>query len=250
MEKIVIENFKAYFKSNVLLIIIIAILLLIVSIINNKKIISFINKKKRVAICIYGISLVIIYIVFYIYTKLSTLKFLYFFNALVVIIYTINAYIEIKNADQYFSGYYSAIIFYTEVISLFSYINQSSIDKFVKGNGLLPYLFLFVIEIFVSTFIVWSIFYTTAKKLHVKNKNIDEIELKIVFLKSVLQSLTAAVAIFGLANSGLPKVIVLITLLIDAIAAFSYPILDINEYVRQKEIEQRNEKMRFDNYNY
>lgn len=173
-----------------------------------------------------------------------------------VIISTILAYIEIKNGDQYFFAYYITIIFFTEIISLFSYINESNISKFVEYNGL-QNLLEFVIEIFALTFIGWLMFYTTAKELHVKNKNIDIIELKIVFLKSVLQSLTAAVAIFGLANSGLPNEVVAFTLVIDAFVAFSYPILDVNKYVRQKELEQRNEeleqrneKMRFDNYNY
>ena len=106
-----------------------------------------------------------------------------------------------------------------------------------------------MIEILGLTFIGWYVFYTTTKELYVKNKNIDIIELKIVF-KSVLQSLTTAVAIFGLTNSGLPNGGVAFTLVIDAYAAFSYPILDVNKYVRQKEIEQHNKKMCFDNYNY
>ena len=54
----------------------------------------------------------------------------------------------------------------------------------------------------------------------------------------------------GLTGWGLGKENLIAVLFIDAYAAFSYPILDINKYVRQKELEQRNKKMCFDNYNY
>lgn len=222
---------------------------------NKSRINNFIINRRRKAIGIYGVLIVGCVFVLFVNTKMCLLKRLYFINIVLVAICTICAEIEAKyenlnvevcaeketkKENLNAAVYFIATILFIECVSFSCYINESSIKRFVKSNdkSKLQYLFLFVIVILVFAFMEWYIVYLGAKKI----KEINELELKVLVIKSILQSLTAAIAIFGLSNSGLPNSVVLYTLIIDVLATFSYPILDIIQYICKKEIEQSNDR--------
>ncbi len=219
----------------VVFLIIISAVILFFFIPNIPRINDFIKKHRVPTFLIYGVLITICVFVLFLNTKIKPLKYLLFANIILVITCTVFAIKKAKNENLNVAVYFIAVILYIEFVSFASYINESSINEFVKNNGKskLQYLFLFAIEILAFAFIEWLIVYLDTKE----TKEIDEVELEALFIKSIFQSLTAAIAIFGLSNSGLPNLIVLITLVIDALAAFSYPILDMIQYIREKEIE-------------
>lgn len=89
---------------------------------------------------------------------------------------------------------------------------------------------------------IWYLYFLVSESMHEKYKNIDLINLKTLFLKSTFQSITTFIALYGLASSKLPNFYLTFALFTNAIAAFSYPILDMNKYIREKEIEQMNDR--------
>ena len=129
-------------------------------------------------------------------------------------------------------------------------VNKIIINEINANKNNVNKIFAFLSLLLLFMILGWITYYVIIRDVENEIQNIDKIELKIIFLKSILQSITASIALLGLTGWGLGKENLIAVLFIDAYAAFSYPILDINKYVRQKELEQRNKKMCFDNYNY
>lgn len=194
----------------------------------------------------------------------KALSWLYILNIFLIICVIALVFRELKIKDSYMINYLLLSLIYIEIVCICCYIQQDNLIKFIttsvdnkiikkynankiiiiennanKNNINKIFMFLGLLLLFMV--LGWLCYYIIIRDVENEIENIDKIELKIIFLKSVLQSITASIALLGLTGWGLGKKILIIILFIDAYAAFSYPILDINKYIRQKEIEQAKE---------
>lgn len=210
-------------------------------IINREQINDYIKKHKKITgfICAFVVIVIILSLSLNISEK--PIKVILFFSSLITLMCVALYLYEINSSDIYMASYCLAIIIYIEAVCLLGCFNKSGIHKFFSNCFMkeLDDIAPFLIEVLVFTFFEWFIFYISAKNQKKEKFSIDEIELEFIFLKSVFQSLTASVALSGLISSiKLGQVYQILAFLINAYAAFSYPILDINKYVREKEIKQ------------
>ena len=240
---------------------------------NKNKIINYIGKHRKKSIFFLGL-VVLIFIFFLLYSsKQKELSFLYLLNIGLTLIVLLLALIEFEKKDSYMLNYLILSFIYIEIVCICCSFQQDNLKKFIttsvdnkiiikiKVNKIIinqinanknnvNKIFAFLSLLLLFMILGWITYYVIIRDVENEIQNIDKIELKIIFLKSILQSITASIALLGLTGWGLGKENLIAVLFIDAYAAFSYPILDINKYVRQKELEQRNKKMCFDNYNY
>lgn len=167
--------------------------------------------------------------------------FIYIIIALVIIGVTFLAHYEFKKANQYMLNLWEHTLFFMSFVSIFSYCDQSSISVYIsKGDQ--SKVFCFLVKNLVLVIALWCAYYSTGKESMKKIKNIDLTELKLIFLKSVFQSLVYFIGLFGLSSVGLRNSLLLLVLIIEIYIFFIFPILDINKYVREKEIEQLKDK--------
>lgn len=232
---------------------------------NAKKIITYIGDHKWGSILFCGVTIFFFILFFYKVSEQEILKFLYFLNFGLLVIVLISAFIAFKRKDFFMLSYLLLSFFYIEIVcactyyeqnNLISYITTSMDNKIIleysankiiiiesntnKNNINKIFVFLGVLLLFMV--LGWFFYYVVIRDVENEIKNIDKIELKIIFLKSVLQSITAYIALLGLTGLGLGSKFLILILFIDAYAAFSYPILDMNKYIREKEIEQMNDR--------
>lgn len=233
---------------------------------NAKKIITYIGDHKLGSILFCGVT--IFFFILFLYYKGSEheiLKFLYFLNLGLLVIVIISAFIAFKRKDFFMLNYLLLSFFYIEIVCICSYYEQNNLISYITTSMdnkiILEYsankiiiiesntnknninkIFVFLGLLLLFTVIGWFFYYVVIRDVENKIKNIDKIELKIIFLKSVLQSITAYIALLGLTGLGLGSKFLILILFIDAYAAFSYPILDMNKYIREKEIEQMNDR--------
>ncbi len=257
-------------RNGIILIIVCSLILYFKS---KNKIINYIGKHKKKSIFFLGL-VVLIFIFFLLYSsKQKELSFLYLLNIGLTLIVLLLALIEFEKKDSYMLNYLILSFIYIEIVCICCSFQQDNLKKFIttsvdnkiiikiKVNKIIineinanknnvNKIFAFLSLLLLFMILGWITYYVIIRDVENEIQNIDKIELKIIFLKSILQSITASIALLGLTGWGLGKENLIAVLFIDAYAAFSYPILDINKYVRQKELEQRNKKMCFDNYNY
>lgn len=204
-------------------------------ILNN--IIKLIKEHMLFVIAIYGLMMASFIFIVFLNVKSRFLQTLYIINTILTFICLCFLCRAIKRSDSYTIDYITAVFIYILMVIYFSYLNQTHIykefDSKTKSNinNLIP----FFIQILLVALVEWTLFYII--KIKEKNKKIDETEFTIVFFKSILESLTSSIAIIGLTGWGLKGTNLVILVFIDAYAAFSYPILDLNKYEREKEIE-------------
>lgn len=148
---------------------------------------------------------------------------------------------EHKRENSYMSNFWGITWLFMVTIYCLSIIQQSNISIFLSNENI-DNIFIFFIWAFALMVAAWVIYLETAKKSKRKTKNIDLTELTIIFSKSVLQSIVSFIALFGLSSSFLCNGLLHFALITDIYAAYIYPILDINKYVREKEIEQLKDK--------
>lgn len=214
---------------------------------------NFAQKHRKENLCIVSVVLVLFILFLYRYSNkegyYSSLKLLYVFNIFSVIIVAIILYKELKKGseDWYTKEYLEATLFYIEFsaiclffvplfLPMFKYIFITLLSIEISSKNLLFLLMLPMLILFML--LGWQIFYAQVKLKNRNIKTIDAIELKIVFLKKSLQSLTTVIALFGLTSWKIPITFQLLVFFIDAFVAYSYPLLDISKYVHEKEIEQ------------
>ena len=185
-----------------------------------------------------GILLVLCW---YLYTNTTDnkSKSFYIFVAVLFCFIGLFAIFEAKKSNGYMLYYLSCTMVYIEILTGGSFLIQIfGVAYYTKKDQVNPTFLLYLsIVVMILMIVIWC-FYFQLSKVKFKNmENIDLINLKTLFLKSIFQSITSFIALYGLASSGLPSVYLTFSLFIDATAAFSYPILDINKYLREKEIE-------------
>lgn len=151
---------------------------------------------------------------------------------------------EHKRENSYMSNFWEITWFFILFIYYLTTFKEPIIPKLsvFTRNKNIDKAFIFFTVIFIIMIIAWGIYLRTAIKSKRKTKNIDLTELKIIFSKSVLQSIVSFIALFGLSRSFLSNELLYFVLVTDTYAAYIYPILDINKYVREKEIEQLKDK--------
>lgn len=189
----------------------------------------------------------------------KALTWLYILNIVLILFVIALVWRELKIKDLYMVNYLLLSLIYIEIVCICSNFQQYNLIKFItpsvdnetilkynanriiiieyNANNKINKIFMFLGLLLLFMVLGWISYYVIIRNVGNKIKNIDKIELKIIFLKSVLQSITASIALLGLTGWGLGGKILIIILFIDAYAAFSYPILDINKYIRQKEKE-------------
>lgn len=176
-----------------------------------------------------------------IYTKNPNRWFWFVFfivNIITLSLFAILTVKEHKRENSYMSNFWVITWLFIFVVTIFPIVQQLTIfSPLNKKNIDSIFIWAFVIMV-----IAWIIYLETAIRSKRKTKNIDLTELKIIFSKSVLQSIVSFIALFGLSSSFLSNGLLLFALITDIYAAYIYPILDINKYVREKEIEQVKDK--------
>lgn len=158
-----------------------------------------------------------------------------------IIMLSLSAFLTIKEhkrKNSYMSNFWVITWLFIVVIYLLNIFQQSNISSFLSKKNIDKVFILF----FFIMIIAWGIILITAINSKGKTKNIDLTELTIIFSKSVLQSIVSFIALFGLSRSVLSNGLLYFTLITDIYAAYIYPILDMNKYVREKEIEQLKDK--------
>lgn len=209
--------------------------------------IKFANTHRKTFLSIISISLIIFLFVLYLQSNgkeyYNSLNVLYLFNIISVLVVSIFFLHELRkdSKDRYTKNYLIATLYYIEVSSVCIFLIQEFLTLLKISSKRLLFIFILLILI-IFMFWGWQIFYSQAKLQKSKIKTIDIIELKIIFLKTSLQSLTTVIALFGLTSWNISTTFQLLVFFIDAFAAFSYPLLDINKYVHEKEIEQLKDK--------
>lgn len=178
-------------------------------------------------------------LVFVFFVRINTKgdsKCFYFFVRILVCVVGFFAIIEAKKSNEHMVNYLLFTLVYIEAITIASFLIQQIGGVYYTKKGQVNPEFLLTLSIWVmiSMIAIWCLYFLIPKRMH---KNIDLINLKTLFLKSTFQSITTFIALYGLARSGLPNFYKTFALFINAIAAFSYPILDMNKYIREKEIE-------------
>lgn len=235
------------------------ILILILYFVYTSKIIEFFGKHLVGAVIFLGITSVGS-IISLIYSSVQkALTWLYILNIVLILFVIALVWRELKIKDSYMVNYLLLSLIYIEIVCICSNFQQDNLIKFIttsagnetilkynaneiliienNANNKINKIFMFLGLLLLFMVLGWIYYYVIIRDVENKIKNIDKIELKIIFLKSVLQSITASIALLGLTGWGLGGRIIIIILFIDAYAAFSYPILDINKYIRQKEKE-------------
>lgn len=156
------------------------------------------------------------------------------------LIFTIIGFFVIREKDKLMVKYLAFSAAYMAFIFLFSGIFNPCLIDFLKSKSSkneISKIFVLFACVLISMVFLWIWYFHLAMKQKDEYENIDMLEMKIIFLKSLLQSIITFIALFGLAGWGLPNFFLLCFMFVDAFAAFSYPILDINKYLRQKEKE-------------
>lgn len=247
--------------STFLLYVIIAFFLiaLILYFVYTNKIIEFFGKHILGAVIFLGI-ISVGSIICLIYSSVQkALTWLYILNIVLILFVIALVWRELKIKDSYMVNYLLLSLIYIEIVCICSNFQQDNLIKFIttsvdnetilkynaneiiiienNANNKINKIFMFLGLLLLFMVLGWISYYVIIRDVENKIKNIDKIELKIIFLKSVLQSITASIALLGLTGWGLGGRVLIIILFIDAYAAFSYPILDINKYIRQKEKE-------------
>lgn len=147
---------------------------------------------------------------------------------------------EKDKPDIYMRNYLVFSTVYVAITFLFSCIFNPCLIDFLKSNSSkneVSKIFGLFASVLISMVFLWIWYFQLAMTQKDEYENIDILEMKIIFFKSLLQSIITFIALFGLAGWGLPNFFLLCFMFVDAFAAFSYPILDINKYLRQKEKE-------------
>lgn len=257
------DKIKNMMQNNTLLLRVIIISFLIVLLflyfVYTNKIIEFFGKHIVGAVIFLGITSVGS-IIGLIYSSVQkALTWLYILNIVLILFVIALVWRELKIKDLYMVNYLLLSLIYIEIVCICSNFQQDNLIKFItpsvdketilkynaneiiiieyNANNKINKIFMFLGLLLLFMVLGWISYYVIIRDVENKIKNIDKIELKIIFLKSVLQSITASIALLGLTGWGLGGKILIIILFIDAYAAFSYPILDINKYIRQKEKE-------------
>lgn len=232
---------------------IVAVILFIMNAPKNAPKENFAQKHRKANLFIISVVLVLFILFLFLYSNnegyYSSLKLLYVFNIFSVIVVAIILYKELKKGseDWYTQEYLEATLFYIEFSSICLFfvplfspmikcIFKTLLSIETSSKNLLFLLMLPMLILFM--FLGWQIFYAQVKFKNRNIKTIDAIELKIVFLKKSLQSLTTVIALFGLTSWKIPITFQLLVFFIDAFVAYSYPLLDISKYAHEKEIEQ------------
>lgn len=179
---------------------------------------------------------------YYIFTIFNGLLFLLW----IFILYQYKGKKRNKKNDSYTIAYLLLSFFYILIVSFISFKNQKKLLIFINMDSCIrdcnqisnKIFFSFIFLLIGAFFVEWIVYFAVLKSVKNIIESVDKTEFNIILLKSTLQSLTTSIAFMGLTGWGLENNQILLILNIDAFAAFSYPILDINKYVRQKEIEQ------------
>lgn len=172
------------------------------------------------------------------------------FNVVVFLFSSVFLCCEKKNYS-YITIFLLETLIYIELYYFLSYLNRDQIKKFSSdpekytsaldmNNTVVRHLLLYSIVLLLIIIIFWIMCYfviTTSIKI----KQIYTVELKIIYIKSVIQSIVSFIAISSLTTSGLKKGFLLLAMYIYSYATFIYPLLDLNKYVCQKEIERQKE---------
>lgn len=170
-----------------------------------------------------------------------SLSYLYIFNVFLIIIVTFFEIVEFKKSNIQIMMYLIFSILYIEIACFSSFFYYFFVTKSDFDSTSQKDIFTYSAVLLLLMFLAW-ILYKNFAMTYEYNKKVDEVELKLIYLKSILQSIVAFIAILGLSIPNLNNAEILIIMFIDSFAVFSYPILDINKYIRQKEIEQLNDK--------
>ena len=190
-------------------------------------------------ICWDIISLLAFCLFVFINAKDADSKCFYIFVYILSLFVGLSAISEVRKKNEDMVDYLLYTLVYIEMITFISFLIQQleGIKYTKKGQVNTEFLLFLSIGVMLSMIAIWCIYFQMSKLIHENIKNNDLIDLKTLFLKSTFQSITAFIALYGLASSGLPNFYLTFALFINAIAAFSYPILDINKYIHQKETE-------------
>lgn len=190
-------------------------------------------------ICWDMVTLFVFCLFVYINAKDDDSKFFYISVYILFLFVGVFAMNEVLNENEYMVNYLLFTLLYIEMITTASFLIQQLGKIYYTKKGQVNPEFLLILSIWVmiSMIAIWCLYFLIPKRMHEKYKNIDLINLKTLFLKSTFQSITTFIALYGLARAGLPNFYKTFALFINATAAFSYPILDINKYLREKEIE-------------
>lgn len=166
-------------------------------------------------------------------------KFFYICVYILFLFVGVSAMNEVRKKNEDMVDYLLFTLLYIETITIVSFLIQQlgGIYYTKKGKVNTEFLLFLSIGVMLSMIAIWCIYFQMSKLIHENIKNNNLIDLKILFLKSTFQSITTFIALYGLASSKLPNFYLTFALFINAIAAFSYPILDINKYIHQKETE-------------
>lgn len=207
------------------------------------------ENKKEIIFILLSLLVVIMALCYEVYNKeyYVPLRILYTFSiiSLLVVMTTYVRELAKKSEDSYIRNYLMAIFYYIETSSFSIIVIQQILinneSNLIRSKISLEDLLFIIIQLIfiILMFFWWLRFYSQAKAKSKKNniKTIDLIELKNIFLKSTLQSLTTVIALYGLTSWNISTTFQLLVFFIDAFVAFSYPILDMNKYIREKEIE-------------
>lgn len=245
-------------KVLLFVIIVLIVIILLLYLIYANKIIHFFGEHIVGSVLFLGVVSVCV-IAFLIFSSVQkALSWLYILNSFLIICVIALVCRELKIKDSYMINYLLLSLIYIEIVCICCYIQQDNLIKFIttsvdnkiiiiennankiiiiENKNNISKIFMFLGLLLLFMVLGWFCYYIIIRDVENEIENIDKIELKIIFLKSVLQSITASIALLGLTGWGLGKKILIIILFIDAYAAFSYPILDINKYIHQKETE-------------
>lgn len=204
------------------------------------KLVTFIMKEQVFLILCISAFLIILFCAFAKCTKKNgaiSLSYFYKFNVFFIIIVTFFNIVEIKKSNIQIMMYLIFSILYIELASFSSFLYYHYVSKCDFDSTNQKDMFTYSAVLLLLMLLAWILYKIFAMKFEY-NKRVDEVELKIIYLKSILQSIVAFIAILGLSIPNLSDAEILIIMFIDSFAAFSYPVLDINKYIRQKEIEQ------------
>ena len=150
---------------------------------------------------------------------------------------------EIRRSDFYSGILLDSSLMFIECACFFSSIYEKDITNFAKApkksiNGFL----ICASFIFISLLFFWIIYYFITENVR-KDKNIDETELKMIYSKSISQAVVIFLGVFSIAISGLRDEALLLAIYIITYLTFICPLLDLNKFMREKELEYFEEKI-------
>lgn len=164
---------------------------------------------------------------------------LFYYFLINIFIFSLGFYFlftELKERNYYLS-FISLYSIYFDVLLSFLYCNYIGIfEKLLKniklGKNISKFssiLLIFVIFAVLS----WLLFYKEAKEWKIEY---DKIEFNFIFLESILKSGVSFVTIISIFKMKLSGLYLLLSLYLEAYAAFIYPVIEMGKYLRGKEL--------------